>query len=657
LITDVKERYGAKYKIVGCDESSNLFPLTQAFFGQGEPGVIANLPHEPAKFLDATGELAPYFNELKVFSTSTWQTWQDLMSHGLSTFTSGGFPHSSTLVLIRNVQDLAHFWNLRTATEPSVPASVLPIPYFEGKPTELVELVADLLSVSYPGFFGGDRGANLVSKSVPTDELNALAEQVNEELKKFESPQISAVHVPVNHRESIVVPYESNPAITGELKDNHLKWFPPQPRMIEHLANSDCWYVDILKDISTRRSVAQLAPVRRHAAFEVLNAPSPLATTTYAVPSIGFGFDSINFRCSKNSTRRTDCLPSAEELIHTILIDADFRIAQDEKRKAYETALGLFPGSSFRYAAEILTGKRGEILNLLATENQTLDGIQSKLRLGKGKLQELVRPNHFNQYLNSLPNHAARVSQARAKTWYDEKFPADNRLKSLLELWADKKFVNRIWKIGPCKSCNHFLWEREFSLAAQELCSACGTKFEFNSRVPYGYELNPAFAHSIREGAAPVFQTGRFFDNLCNHGFLWVPGVKYSRNEENGDIDLAAICDGQLVLCECKDLCGTEMDTGVWEKVERQMLELIKVGIELHANLVVLATRSNGIPAALKTKAVEAANGKLSVAFLTKSELESGWRKLKGEAIHSLDNFVRHCPTSFDQSEEIEDEA
>ena len=110
------------------------------------------------------------------------------------------------------------------------------------------------------------------------------------------------------------------------------------------------------------------------------------------------------------------------------------------------------------------------------------------------------------------------------------------------------------------------------------------------------------------------------------------------------DIDLAAICDGQFVLCECKDLCDAELETGVWQKVERQVVELIQAGIELKANLVVLATRSSDIPLDLKKKAVEVANEKLTVAFLTQNELEDGWLKHDDQPIHSLERFVQYCP-------------
>ena len=403
LITDGRERYGAKCKAVGCSETSKLYPLTQAFFGHFEPAIIANLPREPLTTFDDSEAITPFFEELKVFSSSTWQTWLDLMSHGLTTFISGGFPPPATIVLVQSAQDLACFWNLRTATDPAAPASVFPIPFFDGNANQLVNEIADLLAVTYPGFFGGNRAANLVSSSVSADQLNDLTEQINLRLAELDSPRIAHVNAPQHYPQCVVVPYESSLSITGDIQDRHLKWFPPQPRMHEYLADSDHWFVDLLKNHSTRRAVAQLDPVRSQAVIDVLNAPSPKSTTLYSVPTAGIGFDSINFRCSKRSRRRSDCLPTAEELIHTILYDSEFIVVPDEKRTAYETALNLFPGKSFRYAAELLTGKRGEILRLLAKENQTLDQIQSELRLGNGRLTETVRPDGFNRQLNSLP--------------------------------------------------------------------------------------------------------------------------------------------------------------------------------------------------------------------------------------------------------------
>ena len=74
-------------------------------------------------------------------------------------------------------------------------------------------------------------------------------------------------------------------------------------------------------------------------------------------------------------------------------------------------------------------------------------------------------------------------------------------------------------------------------------------------------------------------------------------GAKYTYGDSLGDIDLVAICDGALVLAECKEKEETHAEADDWENsVWPQSVKLIDAAKVCRADLVVLASLAAAYP-------------------------------------------------------------
>lgn len=147
--------------------------------------------------------------------------------------------------------------------------------------------------------------------------------------------------------------------------------------------------------------------------------------------------------------------------------------------------------------------------------------------------------------------------------------------------------------------------------------------------MPIGYELNPLIRFAITEGIVTVALTLRFLKYTTTKGFLWIPGTKYEFNSEKGDLDVAAVCDGRVVFCECKPENRKEDD---WKTTFEQFEALVEIGKHCKADLVVLATLAESIPQDRIDNATRRAAGQSNLAFLTKGDLEDGSRRMASES-------------------------
>jgi hypothetical protein len=147
-----------------------------------------------------------------------------------------------------------------------------------------------------------------------------------------------------------------------------------------------------------------------------------------------------------------------------------------------------------------------------------------------------------------------------------------------------------------------------------------------------GYSIHRLVGHAIRQGIVPVVLAGRFLKNMTHRGFLWVPGVKYKWNDEDGDLDILACCDGHIVVGECKTLDDTPPDASLWEKILEQFGATIKLGKACKASFAVLAVMADGYPAGFQQRVDDLARPSMRCLLLNKQDLEQGDRPLNAEA-------------------------
>jgi hypothetical protein len=169
-------------------------------------------------------------------------------------------------------------------------------------------------------------------------------------------------------------------------------------------------------------------------------------------------------------------------------------------------------------------------------------------------------------------------------------------------------------------------WEPGLDISRPVPCPGCGGRLRLPQQVPLGYSVHPLICHAISQGVTPVVLAGRFLKNLTDRGFLWLPGVKYTWGEKNGDLDILASCDGVVVVAECKTHEQTEEGDGLWEKTLEQFAGTVKVGKACGAGIAVLAVMAKSFPAGFQQRAEELAGPRMKCLLLNREDLERGRR-------------------------------
>jgi hypothetical protein len=105
-----------------------------------------------------------------------------------------------------------------------------------------------------------------------------------------------------------------------------------------------------------------------------------------------------------------------------------------------------------------------------------------------------------------------------------------------------------------CPHCDLNKWYPLDEIKEIMICSGCLSKFQIPPRLDFHYRLNDLFARGISDcGVIPIILTMILLSNISEESFLFLVGVKITSPMET-DIDLVAICDREIIFCECKDL-------------------------------------------------------------------------------------------------------
>jgi DNA-directed RNA polymerase subunit RPC12/RpoP len=267
---------------------------------------------------------------------------------------------------------------------------------------------------------------------------------------------------------------------------------------------------------------------------------------------------------------------------------------------------------------------------------KTIPEIMGACSLGRGELTGESYIQRIKPIFQRETERMKRISQRRFLEHARHAAPENQKLESLLEHWADRKILTRQWRIGPCGRCGQTYFVPNLNIQRRIICTNCGHRISLPSKVPIGYTLHRAVGHAIKEGVIPVALAGRFLYNMTDHGFLWLPGVKYQIGTKQGDIDILACCDGRLVFCECKNLEETPADSTLWDSVVDQFLETATIAKTCGASLVILAAQVGMFPQTVVDRINAALGASLPHLLLNKNDLERGHRE-----IHRKDHPTR----------------
>jgi hypothetical protein len=594
-----------RLRFVYVEEGSVLTPYATVVFGDSDPvwgGDALYLPEtDPPKLINLQHSAADIVRIATDYMTASHLSWLDLGSEGLSTILQ--CMHTPpTIVAVRSAADLALAWNLRTSGGDHTPVWVIPLPVDSLSEQPVLDALKEWM-VAVKKFGQTPNFCEIASLTVPDSELQDFAQGLQECLA---AEGIQYVDVVAPHEE---IPklhfYDSDETVSVELTGRALTMAALRPSLSDHMQQTESWVVELVRDERTGRALAELCLPPRLCVQELLNIPEPPSLPTVAsVPNFSFADSSISVHCTKRDDIIRLCLPSAEEILEEVLYESGITPIEDEKCAAYTPAFAILGGLT--KAAHNFKRRLRQVIRVLRVHGTaTLPTIQAEAKLGNGKLpDELSEPRHVQDFLRGYAAVVRRVSLKRFKEYWQDYYPDDTKLKSLLEHWLSLGLL--VQKAG-------------------------------------GYALEPRVDKAVREGLIPVALTGDFLRRLTLEGFLWVPGIKYQRGATLGDIDVIAVCDGALVVGECKEMEGVpksceDWEASVWPKFE----ELIETAKACRADIVLLASLADSYPDGWKDRARAKAGDSMSVLLLTREDLDAGHRRLpKTDVMPERQMFIR----------------
>jgi hypothetical protein len=646
-----------KTRLIFWDETSDLFPLAAALFGI--PYKVRPNPYAPVEYDGDWGDQQDPRSLIKAHTAIVEkyeQCWPELTSQELDVRFHWGWTGPPTIVLVENiVEDLSLFWNLRMEGHASIPRWIIPIPASMTRDeTHAAILKAWILGFAkYP-----QRPNHIFIKS------RGAAQELQIEFAEWLRSNLQGTHIkfvdvcPPSHRVPVVTAFELEKLVEIRRYGRRANWLRPQSQVVETYGSRVSWMVDLLDEPTKKRSPFELFLPPRKSTVEILNAPNPPTVHISAVPVYGLGVDALNVRCTNDVELISHWLPTAEEILEELLGSCGLQIRKDEKRGCYLPAIRLLGG--IEQASSALTGQRGAILQeLVRPKNHslpidkagsepvvggpipanrprgpaTVDELKGRLQLGKGKIPELNRDNHFEIFFQQLTSVQKRVGRRRLLQYWRRTLPKDNKLQSLMEHWVSNSILTRLWRVGPCPACQTTHHEPELNIKRPYQCPGCGTSISIAEHLVVEYELQPVLEAALKEGLKPVALTGNFLKNLTNQGFLWLPGLKYTHNGVGGDIDIVASCDGHLVFAECKLRDQSDPDKMEWSSILDQVRSMATIARICKADLIVFAALIDSYPSHFRDEVSRIAGDDLPIEILNRDDLEKGYRWIKVDLV------------------------
>jgi hypothetical protein len=491
------KRHKQTLRLVTPNESSPFSAYCAATFGIHHQNLLKEYIDQHTEFTENTSVA---FIELSKEFVKEWQqSWLDVTDQELSPRLVGpGWGWGQlppTVVLVQDhVLDLTLFWNLRTASDTTYPAWIIPVPFEGSTEPNVLDKLKDWLLAFLP-YGPRPNYCHVTSQAVGETACRRFAEQFQGALAG--TPIEAVDYEPPRNRLPVVIPYEYETTWAVDIRGQKLTIQPPQPKAFENLSSSRAWFVDLLEDVKSRRAVKDLLLPPSPVVFELLNGPCPPRFQHTATPPAGDGIDSVNLHCSNKEVINL-YLPTSEEILGEILREHGVEPLPDEKRSSYLPVIKRFGG--LHLAGSAFLGKSAAILATLENEPKTLREIKGCCQLGDGTLPGESYLERLDFFFQTESERMKRVGRRRFAHYAKNQAPENLKLTSVLEFWADRSILTRQWKIGPCPRCNRSFFETRLNIQKRVLCPACGNRISLRESVPLGYALHRTVSLAIKEG-------------------------------------------------------------------------------------------------------------------------------------------------------------
>ena len=613
------------------DCQSKFLPFVVTNFGSLPDNLLEGLP----KSLNAELHQATVSDFCCLFKLCDFMaghlSWLDYLNKDLNKIQSSWYP--PTVVLVGNKQplkDLALFWNLReTLTSRGAEDSLLLFPESEVENSKLIERLAKTLSSSSIK----SNYCIIRSAECSTNILQQFARRLRPRLSRFKKSKFH-VEVSKTFRVPNIFCYEKEQTIEISVF-NQVVTIPYQSSGIQNLSSFAAWYCDLIKDQTTNRYPFEFALPQSIEILKLLNLPaSDFAHFRDLISFSNENSISVGFVHDQHSNSLRFQIPNEEEFFEAILNKGQYQLAKDEKNIRYTQTLNLFGGLSA--ASTAITGIFWNIIKALFDSPLTYEKLLGKAKLGKNKSsikfdplsQILLRP--LSGTLRTIAERRMRtgIIQAGFKL-LTEASTIDKALESLM----NAEIIFRKWLLNRCPNCDREYWVNQIDISTFIHCPGCRQQIMLGDSVKLGYQINELVHLAIKEGFRPVVLTARFLKRLTFNGFVWLPGAKIKSKELHTDIDLLACADSILIAVECKDLSNLDKSnpSGPWKEIAQQLENPILVSKKCGFELFVLSSLIEKYPIGFQKQILAIAGDSLKVLFLTRKDLETGYREHKDE--------------------------
>lgn len=380
--------------------------------------------------------------------------------------------------------------------------------------------------------------------------------------------------------------YETESSEELRFEDRRYRLKTPAPSFAEHIRDGE-WVIDVRMDEGGSGARSTFLPPTYSGLTALLSGNPP----DWVVKSRGFSArmsagQISNLVCAEQEFLRGK-LPSDDEIFSSLFDNKRYRATQTDK---------------CRYAR----------------------GVTSLI----GGLEELKiwREGGVRDLFYAMKDGRSSYTPKEMMGWLRPKSDSSDKAHSMVTDLALKKVFLRGYKL-QCPACDLTRWYPVSDLAETMPCAGCLTLLQPHVEVAFRYRLNDLVARGLDQGTMSLMLTALFLQSLARDSFMYVPGLEVFQTRRI-DVDIAASCDGHLVLAECKDLRGGASAKTI-EDVISQFADLIAVASDVGAAMAILSILQPSASAELSKK-VEMLGKKwrrtIAVHLLTGKELERGHR-------------------------------
>lgn len=203
-----------------------------------------------------------------------------------------------------------------------------------------------------------------------------------------------------------------------------------------------------------------------------------------------------------------------------------------------------------------------------------------------------------------------------------------------IRILANKQIILRGYNL-ECPVCMVNDWYDLTSIHETMTCQGCRSIFQMPLNADFAFRLNVLFAERNNQGAISTLLTLALLHSASRNGFHWQADIVLHREQEKLSInlDLVSMCDGALVVAECKNRFLPEKaksDSNLYRQkiteLKDQLIKCIKTAETLNADVFLFCTLEENIPDEI-IQFIEGENtrkDKLTVKLVNHDELLKG---------------------------------